>query len=802
MSLDVKVLSFNIGTGAPGTTVTVTVGFETKAAILFWSGHTSASDGSGAADVVRGIGFIANRSGTIDVAAVGSWSQTGQGNAVADKGHDTNNCILQMGNAAPVAAADVQSISSTQVVFEISSGGSFGAFTVDLRVTGIFLGGSDIAGEIVDFAASGTAPVDQEVATTDVPQVILAINARLVTMGSDAVDSDLCLGVGRSSSEHFCWAGASNDNSGSMITESYLREGDISIGYAAAKGSIEQQASLVSLTRTGGNGFTINWASKALNTQHSVLVLSGTFQSKIGSFLTQTDTTTDMTGTTTFTPKALLFVSHNKAANSSAGLSAHDKFSIGVATGTSEQHAQAMADRDGDSTSFGSVALEQDHIYVNLDEVNQTKQGAANLTALSSTGFTARMTDADPAQAFVGWLALGDAAAGGVEGDLAATESADTAALDGSVLVVGDLAGTEAADAAALTGDVLVQGDLAGTEAADTLTASGTVSDVASGDLAATEAPDVAALDGDVIVAGDLAASDGSDAASVDVSVLIAGLLSVIEATDTTALSGDVLVQGSADATESPDMFAASGEVADAGIDGDVAVAEGSDSLAAVGDVLVTGDLAVSEGSDTAAFTGGVVVAGALSANDDGDTVAAAGDVLVAGDVLLAEAEDVSAVAGAVLIAGDAAAVEGQDVAAFSGSGLTTGTLDATEEPDTASSSGRVIVAGTWIVAEAPDVAGAEGQVIVAGSLVGADSPDVAALIGAVVVAGNLAAIEGLDVFVGASAENPSDPRILEVAGSSVLRTFAITATGSVRTIAVTGTASLRTTNVTARRED
>ena len=67
-------------------------------------------------------------------------------------------------------------------------------------------------------------------------------------------------------------------------------------------------------------------------------------------------------------------------------------------------------------------------------------------------------------------------AAGGISGDLAATEAADTASFAGQVIVAGGLAATEAADTASFAGQVIVAGDLAATEAADTAALIGTIS--------------------------------------------------------------------------------------------------------------------------------------------------------------------------------------------------------------------------------------------------------------------------------------------------------------------------------------
>lgn len=132
-----------------------------------------------------------------------------------------------------------------------------------------------------------------------------------------------------------------------------------------------------------------------------------------------------------------------------------------------------------------------------------------------------------------------DAALGTITGTLAATESADTFAGTGDVIVKGSLAVTETgSDTFASTGKVIVKGTLAVTESgSDTFAATGSVaSTVATGTLAATETgSDTFASTGDVIVRGSLVTT---------------------ESADVFASSGDIIVQGSFAATESADVFA------------------------------------------------------------------------------------------------------------------------------------------------------------------------------------------------------------------------------------------------------
>jgi hypothetical protein len=127
------------------------------------------------------------------------------------------------------------------------------------------------------------------------------------------------------------------------------------------------------------------------------------------------------------------------------------------------------------------------------------------------------------------------AAAGAIEGELAATEGADAFAAAVDVWVAGTFALTDAADTAAVAGDVYVSGSIALTESADTAEITGNL--VVSAQLSATEADDAA----DIV--GELAGGP------------VVGSLDAIEAADTASVSGAVDVVGALDATEGNDSL-------------------------------------------------------------------------------------------------------------------------------------------------------------------------------------------------------------------------------------------------------
>lgn len=202
---------------------------------------------------------------------------------------------------------------------------------------------------------------------------------------------------------------------------------------------------------------------------------------------------------------------------------------------------------------------------------------------------------------------------------VAAARSAESPAPAGGT-VTGNLAATESADTFAATGNVIVQGTLAATESADTFSATG-----------------------DVVVQGTLAATEGADTFAATGSVATVGTLAATESADTFAATGTVLVEGTLAATEGADTFAATGTVL---VKGDLAATEGADTAEFIGASVVTGNLAATEGADTFAATGIVITNGALAANESPDTFAATGVVLIQGTMAATEGADVFAATG------------------------------------------------------------------------------------------------------------------------------------------------------------
>src|SRR3990172_8183627 len=107
-----------------------------------------------------------------------------------------------------------------------------------------------------------------------------------------------------------------------------------------------------------------------------------------------------------FSPKASLFLSHNKAQSTLDTSQAHDEVSIGAFSSTTARGAQCVFDEFGVADTDVGTAVEHDEVYCNLD-TNMAVEGLMGVQSVNSDGFTLAMDDPDPAQSFVGYMAFG-----------------------------------------------------------------------------------------------------------------------------------------------------------------------------------------------------------------------------------------------------------------------------------------------------------------------------------------------------------------------------------------------------------
>lgn len=395
-----KVGAFSSGTGAASTTVQVSgVGFMPKLVLFWWSGQTSATDAVGSNHTRRGFGFAHSPSAR---GVITTQSEDASGSADCDSGHRTDACVATLSIAGAIdGLLDLQSMDADGFTLVVDD-----AMPNSVRIGYMAIGGHQVeqvaTGVLTEPAATGnqdiTSPGWQ-------PDAALFMSANI---GADppgtAVDTSCCFGVAAGATPtNYVWAGGSNHNATVMQTISYCRGSECIALIPTAVTSTDAHASVSTWLSTG---FRLNWTERAGSRRVLWVAIKGGGWFA-GDLLTQTDTTTDIVASGFgFTPKGALFLSHGQGVSTSDTVQDNDRWSMGAFSDASTEVAMGTLDDDGADPSECSTAVEHDNVYVNI-ALDDTVDGSMQCISVEPTGFTCEMTNADPAQAFVWYLAFG-----------------------------------------------------------------------------------------------------------------------------------------------------------------------------------------------------------------------------------------------------------------------------------------------------------------------------------------------------------------------------------------------------------
>lgn len=400
MALNTATGQFSTGTGAVGTNVAVsTLTFQPKIVLFWWSGTLSTTDAVGAGTHRFGFGAAISDTermsiATISIDAVGS-SDTG-------KAWVFDTCVLVLSNTTTIEGRlDFVSMDAGGFTLIVDD-----QFANSYTISYLAIGGDDLTNyKILTSPFDAPAGIGNETKTGVgfQPDALILIGgcADLVA-GAAQAGSQISIGWGTSSTAQGVMNFGSRDGRPTMETFGYANNDEILAATTIPTMVCYARASLVSFN---GDGFVLNWLeTTGLATDYIYIALKGG-QYLVGDFLTQTDTTTTVTETVGFQPKAVLFGSVCAAEDAADTPHAHDRRSLGAATDLSNRIVQGISDEDNLADSETAFGIETDNIYLNI--VDDAVSGAMDYTAISSIGFSVKMTDADLAQYFVTYLAIG-----------------------------------------------------------------------------------------------------------------------------------------------------------------------------------------------------------------------------------------------------------------------------------------------------------------------------------------------------------------------------------------------------------
>lgn len=421
MALSTKLTSFNTGTGVAGTTIDVTLGFQPRAVILWWNGRTETTDAVARANAHIGYGFATDDTHRSCVSSARLNANTAEDASCTTRDDSVVFRLTPAGVAN--GALDVRPVANWPadgISFIVDT--QFGA---SMRVHLLAIGGSDITdADVGGFAASASVGVDTDVVVNGAfqPSVVFFLQAHRTVINTIATSSaNISLGVGISGAKQAVHALGVDDGSGSGDSGCYNGEGfecSAVLGDGAPDTTIERLA----FVQMNADGFRVNTVKNSGGGSRLLgyLALAGSSWD-IGSLLTQTDTTTESTVSgLAFQPAAIVFASGARDEATADAGSLPSRATVGAATSSTEQAAMAETGTQGSANTRVGTAVEHDAIYVNLLEAGadgdpQTIQGSMKLNSVQADGFKTIMTDADPAQSFVWWVAVGSAAAAGFD---------------------------------------------------------------------------------------------------------------------------------------------------------------------------------------------------------------------------------------------------------------------------------------------------------------------------------------------------------------------------------------------------
>lgn len=385
--------AFNTGTGAVGTTIDLTGVAGANFLFCWWSGELNTTDAATAQTARPGQGFangsdrycvtgiIINAAATMDASAV-----------------SYNNAVVTilLNTTSIDGALDIDSWISGGVRLIVDN-----QFSQSYRIHYILANIPNVKVGTFDFPTSG--------ATVSVSGLSFQPEAGIFLLGSyssfGTIHTDYYTALGFSSgvNNNGVVSTYSVDATPNSSTRAYCYSGEC-IAAAIGGTDITARAKLSSWNSTG---FTLSiLENPGIIFPIAYAVFEGA-EFLVGDLLTQTDTTTDINETVGFETKVCIIASHNQGQSTQNLGQNVNSLSVGAFVSDTSEGTQGIYDENSASTSSSTTVVDHDSCYVNLD-INDAVEGLMHCTSITTTGFTLRMTDADPTQAFCIYFAMGD----------------------------------------------------------------------------------------------------------------------------------------------------------------------------------------------------------------------------------------------------------------------------------------------------------------------------------------------------------------------------------------------------------
>ncbi len=401
-ALDVATGTLGTGTGAVGTTVSVTsLSFQPKVVIFVWAGRTAV--GQAEQDHKFGAGYMISAT---DRGGTTTQSDHGVGTSAADSQlYDDAAIKLLLIDGTVDGAADFDAMLANGFRVIIDD-----VFTQDYLVSWLAIGGSDltdaVSTTVVSATSVGTQNIDVGVnLDTGIDDKAVIIFGRGATMNVSQTTSFFSFGAAAGNTiTNSLLASRAGDAQGTSLTQSYCLSGEV---LATQDNDTVTRRAAVSAWLS--NGFQLNWLEVQASTRsfRALVLKGGRYQ--VGDALTSTGGT-NQTETTSYVPKALMIGSANRAASVVDTTTPHDERSVGFATGPTARNYCSIIDKDAAGTMDIGVAQNTDAMYGNQStDATIIIEGLGDLVSFDAApSFTYVMDDPDPVASFFWYLLMAD----------------------------------------------------------------------------------------------------------------------------------------------------------------------------------------------------------------------------------------------------------------------------------------------------------------------------------------------------------------------------------------------------------
>ena len=394
MGYSAHVGSFNLTTGAGGTTQEISdCGFEPKIVMFWWGGGHTTGDEVVADSIAFGFG-----------AAIDSTHRFQITNASADaaatsatyRSMTADYCIEIRGTAGAVLGCiDFSSMDADGFTLVVDV-----QCTSDWRIYYLALGGTDLTNVYIGSQAMAVSAGNYNVTGVGFQPDAVITASYWYTSVSNGVGIYFTLGMATGASNQGVVYGESLNAQATSDTKGYGYNGEILASRQAGF-----RDAFVSF---GADGFTLNHLEGATAHLFNYICLKGG-QYSVGDLTTRTDGN-DIEENLGFQPAAILFASANRALSTQDTPTDNMRLSIGAATATDHRACIAVSDEDNLADSETAYANYDSAVYAHV--VDDATVGLMDIKSIEADGFTCVMDDTDPSGCWVTYLAIGAAATG------------------------------------------------------------------------------------------------------------------------------------------------------------------------------------------------------------------------------------------------------------------------------------------------------------------------------------------------------------------------------------------------------